>query len=195
MRAAREGAKLKPEEVALRMGMGLRGYQKYEYGESTPTLERLQQFADIVKVPIDTLIADRSYEFNPVGDPIRLYKVPILHEIPASGFILGFDDIEIDGYTMTTVAYDGAFALRVKGDCMSPKIEEGDIVICVPDMPFENGKVYAVIDENSQHTLKNVQKINGGYMLIPTNQKYEALFIRDMDMVKLYRVVKVERNM
>lgn len=86
------------------------------------------------------------------------------------------------------------FALRVRGDSMSPRMEDGDIVIVSPNRDFENNRIYAVVIEGDEHTLKTVSKADGGYMLIPFNTpKYPPMFIKDKHMVKLYRVVAMQK--
>lgn len=193
IKAAREKAQLKPEEVALRLDMGIRGYQKYEYGEAAPSIDRLEAIAKIIGVPFQSLMADFVSTFK--GEDLTpLHKVPLITQIPASGFVLGFDDTPVEEWIYTTVPNKKAFALRVHGDSMEPDLLDGDTVIVIPDRRFENNKIYAVVAGDSEHTLKTVQKSDDGYILIPKNQKYPVLFVKNADMIKLYRVLEVNRK-
>jgi len=193
MKAARDRAGLKPEEVALRMGLGLRALQKYEYGESVPTVKRLEHFAEIVGVPLSSLLADKVYELSDRG-AIPLHMVPVLNRIPAGGFVLGFDDSPVEEHIYSAIKDPNAFALRVVGDSMSPKIDEGDLVVLSPEREFEDNRIYAVVTDDSAHTLKTVRRVNGGYWLLPFNPNYNPELVPDGRMVKLIRVPEIRKS-
>jgi SOS-response transcriptional repressor LexA len=190
MSEARKKRGFEPEEVALKMGIGLRMYNRYEYGETMPSTKRLQQFAEIVGVPVTAFLSDKVYELSEHGaTPLQL--VPVLNRIPAGGFVLGFDDVPVEEHIYSEVKEPNVFALRVVGDSMSPKIDDGDLVVVSPERPFEDGKIYCVIIDGDEHTLKTVKRSNGGYLLIPYNQMHEMLIVPDAKMVKLYRVLEI----
>lgn len=208
MKLAREKAGKPPEEVAFRMGIGLRTYQHYEYGDTMPSLKRLKDFVAIVGGTVFELLegaidyGSKVAEFNlqePLAPKIaeaslpQLFSVPLITRIPASGLTLGFEDIPVEEWVVTSVSAPNAFALRAHGDSMSPKIEDGDTVVCAPDQPFENNKIYAVVAGESEHTLKTVKKVEGGFLLVPFNQAFDTLFVPESKLVKLYKALKVEK--
>jgi repressor LexA len=196
---ARKAAGITQEAMAMQLGIGVRMYAKYEYGEVLPKVERLVQIADILKVPYQSLLSDKVYSFEEDDkgglSHARLYKVPVVNHIPAGGFTLGFEQAEISEWVFTRTSTPGAFALRVEGQSMEPKIMEGDIVVIAPDLPFVNGEVYSVVLADSQHTLKRVQRVDGGYLLIPDNPMYEPIFKQAKEVIRLYRVVELSRKL
>lgn len=194
MSEARKRAGLKLEEVALKLGVGTRMLSRYEYGETTPSMDRLAAFAEIVGVPVVSLLSESVHQATDHGN-VRMFKVPVITRIPASGLSFGFDDVPVEEWILTSVAAANAFALRAHGDSMSPRIDDGDLVICAPDQPFENNKIYAVVAGDSEHTLKTVQKTDKGFMLIPYNQNFEAIFVPDGKLVRLYKALKVEKTL
>ncbi len=79
-----------------------------------------------------------------------------------------------DEYISTDLRGDHLFALRVKGDSMTPKFLEDDIVIVDPDQHPENGSfvVIANIDTN-ETTLKQLKIYSNDLMVLhPLNPVY-----------------------
>ena len=64
------------------------------------------------------------------------------------------------------------FALKVKGDSMSPIFLEGDIVIIKKQNDCENNEVAVVIINGEEGTLKRVKKTEQGIILQPFNPIY-----------------------
>ncbi len=64
------------------------------------------------------------------------------------------------------------FALKVKGDSMSPIFLEGDIVIIKKQNDCENNEVAVVIINGDEGTLKRVKKTEQGIILQPFNSVY-----------------------
>lgn len=178
----RERKGLTQKQVAEKLDIGVRMYQRIEQ-TGRATIDNIVKLGEI----LDATIADLTEE--PSG--IKLYKVPLITRIPASGFRLGFEDVQVEDWIYTTVSAAGAFALKAHGDSMSPKIEDGDVIIVAPDQPFENNKIYAVIAGESEHTLKTVKRIEGGYLLVPFNQNYDTLFVPEPKLIKLYKALNV----
>lgn len=65
LRRLRELKGLRQESVAQELGMTTNGYGKIERGESSITLERLEQIAAVLKIsPLDILQFDESTVYN-----------------------------------------------------------------------------------------------------------------------------------
>jgi repressor LexA len=176
-------------EVAQKMHITERMYSRYESGAVAPSVKRLRQFADIVGTSLQDLLSDRLY-VHPFDEEIKMYKVPLVHTIPAGGFQLGFD-MPVEEYVISPVADKNAFALRAKGNSMEPVISDGDIVICTEMKEFIDNKYYAVVTKDSEATLKRVKKIDDGYLLIPYNDEYDPIYLPARDLEKLYKVSHV----
>lgn len=52
IRLARTTAGLRREEVAVQLGVGLRTVQRWETGESSPSIRRLQEIARVTSQPL-----------------------------------------------------------------------------------------------------------------------------------------------
>ena len=71
--------------------------------------------------------------------------------------------------------YEDAFALRVDGDSMAPRVADGDIVVLSPQAPARDGAA-AVVQLRDQIgvTCKIIRRSGPSLHLIPANEKYET---------------------
>ena len=71
--------------------------------------------------------------------------------------------------------FPDSFALRVDGDSMSPRINDGDIVISSPSVPTAQGAVaLALIANQIGVTCKLIRTDDQSVRLIPINERYET---------------------
>ena len=77
------------------------------------------------------------------------------------------------------------FGLKVKGDSMSPRIQDGDVVIVKKQNTCETGDVCVVMVNGFDATLKQVKKDYNGIMLVPFNTEYKPMFYSNKDIEEL----------
>ena len=183
------------EDMARKLGITLSGYQRIEY-KGTTTQANLEKLAEIFGVPVTRLLTGEPTQTAPTLSRRRrdVFQIPVVNDIPAGGFTRSFEDMIAEDYVYTTIRRPGLFALTVKGDSMSPRIENGDLVVLEPVSDFLDNQIYAVIANDSEATLKTVQRADGGYALIPTNPAYKTLFVPESKLIRLYKVVQVIRT-
>ena len=76
------------------------------------------------------------------------------------------------------------FALKCKGDSMSPTFEQGDLVLIRQQPEVQNGQIAAVgIDDGA--TLKRVYRQNNGIVCVSDNPAYPPQFFTG-EGVKIY---------
>ena len=76
------------------------------------------------------------------------------------------------------------FALKVRGDSMSPQIEENDILIIKQQEDAENGEI-CVVMVGSEATVKRIKKENNGMWLIPNNPSFSPMFFTNDEISSL----------
>ena len=87
-----------------------------------------------------------------------------------------------------------AFALKVKGNSMSPRIEDGDVVIVSPQQEARSGDI-CVARVNGEDTLKKV-KFEGNYIhLIPLNPEFDPVTVKKRDVNFVWKVVKLIKEL
>lgn len=77
------------------------------------------------------------------------------------------------------------FALRVKGDSMSPVLIEDDIVIVKKQNDFENGDIVVALINGEEATIKKGKKSDAGILLQPLNNSYEPLIFTYNEMKEI----------
>jgi len=80
--------------------------------------------------------------------------------------------------------FPDSFALRIDGDSMSPRINDGDIVILSPSVPAAQGHIaIARVARQIGVTCKLIRTTESGVHLIPINEKYETKVVAKKDLL------------
>lgn len=143
-----------------------------------------------IKFPIIEILAS-YYNVNPVwlmGYDVPMEKIqtdalgnPVL-SIPVLGVVkAGYNYLAQENWIGTVdvdkkLADSGElFALKVKGNSMSPVLMEDDIVIVKKQDDFENGDIVVAIINGEEATIKKGKKSEASILLQPLNSNYEPL--------------------
>ncbi|MDO4486074.1 MAG: XRE family transcriptional regulator [Bacillota bacterium] len=186
--------------------LGYKSYttiQKWETGVSEPPLKTLGKLAELFGVDMDEL-ANRDFELpseNNNTSKSTGVSIPIVSTIvagmPADAYedILGYEEIS------HSLAKTGDFiCLKVKGDSMSPVIQDSDLVIVRHQPDVENGDIAVVRINGDEATLKQVQKSEAGITLIAYNPSvypphfYSNKEIEELPVVVEGKVVEMKRS-
>lgn len=104
-------------------------------------------------------------------------QIPVLGTVLAGIPISAVEDIldyeEIDSSFQSQGEF---FALRIKGDSMQPKMDDGDVVIVRQQSDANSGDTVIVLVNGDDATCKKLQKIENGIMLVSTNPNYLPMF-------------------
>jgi len=80
--------------------------------------------------------------------------------------------------------FPDSFALQIDGDSMSPRINDGDIVVLSPSVPAAQGQIgIARIANQIGVTCKLIRTTESGVHLIPINEKYETKVVAKEDLL------------
>ncbi len=107
-------------------------------------------------------------EFRPVK------QIPVLGKVPA-GFPEQIPNDEIIEYLNLPDAPKGAYALLVKGDSMSPTIQEGDYVLFINNGEYKPGDVLICLNEWGDTMVKRLRVKEGQKVLASDNPKYKPI--------------------
>ena len=146
---------------------------------------------------LDTLLAENKLSTEIDRLPLSAGRlVPIINKV-AAGYPSDFNDLDYpvgvaDDYVRCPDLHDpNAFAVRVVGDSMEPKFNEGDIVIFSPAAEVHNGDDcfirFAVPHET---VFKRVFfEPDNKVRLQPRNEKYSPIIVDGKRINGLYRAV------
>lgn len=146
-------------------------------GVKRDTIVKLANFFNVSPAWLAGL-SNEKYSNNTI-DKLGNTVVPInvLGTVKAGYDYLAQENIigTIDVETKLVGNGDDYFALKVKGDSMSPAIIEDDIVIIKKQDDFENGDIVVAIINGDEATIKKGKKSSNGILLQPFNTNYEPL--------------------
>lgn len=164
---------LSQEALGELVGVKKAAINKYETGRVV-NIKRttLQKLAIALGVSAADLLDDEP-NVETYNSPIGA-RIPVYGCIPAGAPLEAIDCIEgyVDVPSEWLVKGDEYFGLRVKGDSMSPKYLDGDLIILRKQPDCESGQDAAVRVNGDEATLKKVVKLVDGIMLQPLNPEY-----------------------
>jgi repressor LexA len=208
IREARGNKELDQATLAAKIGVVTRTLQRWEKGDQTPDGIAITKIARATNVTPSWLLTGEGEMYGTKNRPenvyplnaaarrnIHLVDLPLISSVPAGKVATLFHPDYVDDYvTVDDIKDPQAFALRVKGQSMSPRVEDGDIVIVSPRQEVRNGDI-CVIRVNEEDTLKKV-KFEGNYIhLIPLNPEFEPVTVKRKDVNFVWKVVKLIKEL
>jgi SOS-response transcriptional repressor LexA len=188
LKNARKKSGLTQIEAAKIAGVSDLTWRRIEEGTSVLDVNALEKFSLATSEDVIYLLTGKK-------DDERV--IPVVDKIPAGPLTQSFGEAGVIGHVRTAVKDVEAFGLLVTGTSMIPEIQEEDIVICSPSMPFVNGKIYAIVVGEGEQSLKRVRHDtrSHAYALIPTNKEFPTLYVPEPQVIKLVRIAEVRRDL
>jgi len=208
LREARENKEMDQATLSGKIGVVTRTLQRWEKGEQIPDGIAITRIAKATNVQPSWLLTGEGEMYTPPPRPdnvfslpgsrrkhMQLTELPLISSVPAGKVATIFHPDYVDNFvTVDDIKDPGAFALKVKGNSMSPRIEDGDIVIVSPQSEARSGDI-CVVRVNEEDTLKKV-KFEGNYIhLIPLNPEFEPMTVKKRDINFVWKVVKLIKEL
>ena len=177
---------LRQIDVAQATNISKELIHKYYIGTSAPKLENLIKLAKFFKVNEVWLMGydvpmSKDYLF------IQPVRVPILGQISAGLPI--FADENIEGYDFAPLSIINSdkkyFFLRVRGDSMNIKFNDGDLILVEQDSTLENGEIGVFLIDKEEATVKRFRLENENIILEPMSTNPE-------NHTQIYKLEQVE---
>lgn len=143
-------------DLAKKLGVSQPAVSQWEIGITAPGRQKLTRLADVLNVPVASLIADDDDPVPNVGQPIATQFGALPIDIPVHGVAVGGSDgdFRFNGQVVDYVRRPpgvanlrSVYALWVLGDSMSPWNKNGDLIYVTPARPPATGD-YVVIQLN-----------------------------------------------
>lgn len=205
LRELRKEKDLTQEELASKLKISKSALGMYETGKRIPTWETMEAIADFFNVDMDflygkTKVKNKLKHFNN-STHLSIYereeqninfcekpknKVAVLGTVQAGIPIEAIEDILGYEELSPNMVESGAeyFALRVKGDSMLPRFQEGDVVIVRKQSDVNHDDIAIVLVGNEEATIKRIVKSEVGIMLVANNPSYEPKFYSNKDIAE-----------
>lgn len=162
-----------PTEVVRACGIATGSVTKWKNG-TLPGRRSLERLSEYFGVEPHALFSAR-------GAGRAVVRIPVCGDVAAGQPIGALTDIEDYEEIPADMAATGEFvALRIHGDSMQPRMEDGDVVIVRVQQTVEDGQIAIVLldegDGSASATCKRVRITPDGIMLISFNPDYEPMF-------------------
>ncbi|MDY6065300.1 MAG: XRE family transcriptional regulator [Finegoldia sp.] len=183
IRELRKRNNMSQQELGKKLNVGKTTISNYETGYSEPDSNTLTKIANIFDVSVDYLLGIDSNP-NKTNDK---FLVPVVGSVSCGEPFIAVEDIldyeELDPKLKNQGEF---FGLRLKGQSMTPKFDEGDVVIVRKQSDVDNGDIAIVRVNGDEATMKIVQKSPDGITLVATNTSvYKPHFYSNKDIETL----------
>lgn len=164
IRRLRNEKGLTQEQLGEMVGVQKAAVQKWENG-SVQNLKRatIKKLSEIFNVSPVTFVKEDDEQYEPsnisyiIGSK-NMYQVPVFESVSAGFGAYASNDI-ID-YIPVIIAnpadVEDTIAVKVTGDSMYPKIEDGDIIIVRRQTSVDSGDIAVVLLDNDEGLVKKV---------------------------------------
>ena len=209
IKIARENKTLDQGALAAKTDVAVRTLQRWEKGLQVPDSNYLVRLANSTGVRPEWLLTGEGEMYSTLPPhrkiiylhketslhKVQLVDIPLLSSVPAGRTAAIFHPEYVERYvTIDNIQDHNAFALVVKGKSMSPKIEDGDIVVVSPQQEVRSGDI-CVVRVNDEDVLKKVNIDEQYVHLIPLNTTFEPVTVRKRDVTFIWKVVRVIKNL
>ncbi len=179
IRVARKAMKLTQEKLAKKLGIAYPTLNKYENGHRTPDAELLSMMSTILDCDPGWLLSGEELDFENLPKPkgVSIFRVPVLNKVT--------DDFprnvskEIASYICIQDIPEGAYAIIMKGESMSPTLRDGDYIIFMPGVAINDGDVVIVRNEWGESILKRYRERTGEIYMVSDNPEYPMVKLQE----------------
>lgn len=180
IRTLRKKHGLTQAELAQKLNVHQTAVSQWEKGRTAPDIEQIKELSNIFEVPLECIADVQTVQSSENKSTIHKksgMKIPVLGNVAAGIPLEAITDIENYEEISESMAAGGEYvALRIHGDSMEPRMQEGDVVIVRVQETIESGETAIVIVNNDEATCKRVKITLDGIILISNNPDYEPMF-------------------
>lgn len=200
IRKLRKEKGLTQEQLGEMIGVKKAAVQKWENG-SVQNLKRatIKKLSDIFNVSPVTFVKESdepNYEPSNVSciiDSSLIYQIPVFESVSA-GFG-AYANSDIIDYIPIVIknSYDvnDTIAIKVTGDSMYPKIEDGDLVVVRRQTSVDSGDIAVVMIDGEEWVVKRVVYGNDWIELQSINPEFKPRYFEGAEVQRLYVAGKV----
>lgn len=201
LRQALSEKEMKPVELAAATGISKARISQYTNGVYVPKSQAVHLIARALGVSEAWLLGmdvEKQPERSNVSEVIggdRIYRIPVFESVSAGFGAYAANEIVDYIPTIITNPYDvdDTIAIRVTGDSMYPKIEDGDIIIVRRQTSVDSGSIGVVLLDGGEGMVKIIEYGSTWIELRSINEKYPVQRFEGAEVQRLRVVGKVQQ--
>lgn len=151
-----------------------------------PSSKTLEKLSSALGISTETLLG-KSQTITPQQFAENIFQIPVYESVSAGFGTTAIDDV-IDYYPVrinNSADVCNSMCLKVKGDSMYPKIEDGDIIVVRKQLSVDNGAIAVVLIDNNDGLVKKIEYDNDCIKLISINPMYPPMIFTGEDRNKV----------
>lgn len=177
-------------ELSKRTGINKAKISMYVNGKHLPKQDSIYLISAALRVRPDWIMGlDVPMEDAPVVEIVPMkdtLRVPILGKVAAGEPI--YAEGNVDGEIMVDPSLASGcplFALKVKGDSMTPQILDKDIIIVREQTEVDDGDIVVATVNGGEGCVKRLRKYAHAISLVSVNPAYEPMYFGEEDVENL----------
>lgn len=173
-------------DICNDLGFAYTTFTSWETGVNYPRIDKIEMLANYFGIEKSDLIENKSQEQS-TSRHAKGVRIPVIGRVAAGIPIEAIEDIDEWEEIPEAMAKNGEyFALRIKGESMSPKLQPGDIVIVKKQNDVDTGDTAIVLVNGNDATVKQIKKTEAGIMLVGLNlEVYQPHFYSNKEIEEL----------
>lgn len=155
-------------------------------GYSMPRMDKVDRICQFFMITRADLLENKSQEQS-TPRHAKGVRIPVIGRVAAGIPIEAVTDVDDWEEIPESMAKTGEyFALRIKGESMSPKLQPGDVVIVKKQNDVDTGDTAIVLVNGNDATVKQIKKTEAGIMLVGLNvEVYQPHFYSNKEIEEL----------
>lgn len=173
-------------DICNDLGFAYTTFTSWETGVNYPRIDKIEMLANYFGIEKSDLIENKSQEQS-TSRHAKGVRIPVIGRVAAGIPIEAVEDIDEWEEIPEAMAKTGEyFALRIKGESMSPKLQPGDVVIVKKQNDVDTGDTAIVLVNGNDATVKQIKKTEAGIMLVGLNlEVYQPHFYSNKEIEEL----------
>lgn len=199
LKLLRKNSNMTQVQLAEKINVTQGTIANWERGVREPDMEMVRRIADAIGVPVERFFSEAKDSTPEHSNAVQLAQTGVrmipLYESAAAGFGAYANSTAVGCvpcYIESEWEAENSIAVKIKGDSMYPKIEDGDIVIICKDMGYEDGKIVVARIDEDDAVVKRLRLYPSKLVLESINPEYQdRVFEREeMNRVHIEGVVR-----
>ncbi len=178
IRKRRSELRLSQKKVADYLGITQQAYSKYENNLNSFNFETALKLGEILDISLDELGLDYRTEKNKSNiQPLpneNIHMIPVFESVSAGFGAYACSDVVdyMPLYIKNSADVEDTLCIKVKGDSMFPKIEDGDMIVVRKQSSIYSGQIAVILIDGEEGVVKKVNYGDDWIELISINPMY-----------------------
>ena len=165
------------QELADFIGVNKSTVSNWVNGARTPRMDKIDMMADFFNVDRFEILDDRNKSYGKYAVSVPVYaRVAAGIPLEASEEIVDREEIP-----KKWTEFGDYYGIRIRGDSMQPRIEEGDVVIVRKQSTADDGQTVIAIVNGNDAVCKKLKVYKDGIALVSNNPMYAPMYFSTSD--------------